>query len=158
MNFYIQSENTDINSMEITEWLWRPIRSFMAIANHRLGEKNGSLPVEYHRMEDYDYNAGFGIRDPEVCRHLAKEMIELINSPGSLDQYGMTVDLEDGEFVYTYPIHLCTSCIEHRETKEVVSDISKYKPDELRSCFRVKESSLLQFVEFLKTCGGFGMP
>ena len=108
MNFYIQSKNTDINSMEITEWIWRPIRSFMAIANHRLGEKNGSLPVPYDYMENFDHNVGDRLSSPEACRYLAKEMIELINSPGSLDQYGMTVDLEDGEFVYTYPIHLCT--------------------------------------------------
>lgn len=158
MDIYIQSKNSDVNSMEISEWIWRPIRSLMAIANHRLGETYGSLPVPYDAMEDLDSNYGYGISDPEVCRQLAREMINLVNTPGSIDQYGMTVDMEDGEFVFTYPVHMCTSAIEHRETKEIISDISKHKPEELRSFFRADEPSVLQFVEFLKTCDGFGMP
>jgi len=161
MNFTLVALNPEKGStkaIEITEWLWRPVRSIMAIANHLLGEKYGGLPVEYDLMEDLDYNAGDYIQEGDICKQLAQEMKNLANDPSILEEYGMAVEMEDGAFVFTYPVDMCVSAIEHRGTGEVISNPEDFKKEQLRSCFRVKEKDLRGIINFFDTCGGFGMP
>jgi len=150
-------EGTDA-SISITEWLWRPVCSIMAIANHRQFEKTGSLPFRYDFFEDIDCNCGYYTEYISSCKRISEEMIFLARSPEVLEEYGMTVELEDGEFIYTYPISMCTSAIEDRETEKIVVTPGDHKKDNLRNVFRIKEKDLVSISKFIGSCGGFNMP
>jgi len=134
-----------IKAIDVTEWRWRPIRSVMAIANQRCYEKTGSLPVPYESMESLDGNYGYRIDDPNICIRLGEEMIALAHNPEVLEEYGMSVRIEDGSFVYTYPVDACTGCFEVRnETK-----LSQYW---------VSEEALVEISEFIRDSGGIIAP
>ena len=144
--------------IELPEWKWRPIRSILAIANHRIYKRTGRLPIEYSDIRKLDGNYGFKIEDPAVCEAIGKEMLFLSQSMDILSDYGISMDVENGEYIYSYPIYSCTACLEQRDTREYL--MKEDEPDEIntRSCFWVTEEILTTTSEIIRDSGGIYLP
>ena len=120
----------------------------------RLGES-----TEAYKFEDIDENINHGL-DDAACYLLAKEIKEVIKDPFGLVDYGMTVDIDDGDVVFTYPVDMCTAYFEEPDTGKFFSSLEN--PDivgkRVRSWFRTTEEQLKEITNFLENCGGFTMP
>jgi len=154
----VDIKDPDNKRLQVTEWAWAPIRSILAIANRLEHEETGDLPVSYENLKDLDENRGEGISDPEVCRRLAARLKNLAQDPLTLVAYGMTADMEDGSFWYTYPSEFCTAAMEERRSKIIVNQKDKVNPNNTRSMLRASEAELNEVIEFLDTSNGFVMP
>ena len=144
--------------IELTEWRWRPIRSILAIANHRIYEKTGKLPISYNDIRNLDGNWGFKIEDPAVCEALGKEILFLSESVDILSEYGINVDIKNGEYIYSYPLYSCTACLERKDDKEYIKKDDKYSEDDVRSCFWVSQEILTITSEIIRDSGGIYLP
>jgi len=142
----------------LSEWRWRPIRSILAIANHRIYERSENLPIPYNDIRKLDDNRGFKFEDPIACEALGIEMLFLSQSMDILTEYGMQVDIKNGEYQYSYPIYSCTACLEEKETKEVIVEDDDYNEDDVRSCFWVSEEILTTVSEIIRDSGGIYLP
>jgi len=158
MNFYLKPNSSTYKDLYITEWAWMPVRSLMAIANHIEQLETGKTLISYQLLSQMDDNAGNGIQDPDTCKKLALRLRQLINTPEIIEDYGMTVDLIDGGFVFTYPSALCTSAMQHKHTKTIINAMGRDKPENLCSMLRATEEEAMQVVNFLENCDGFLMP
>jgi hypothetical protein len=145
--------------LEIEEREWRPARSLMAIANQKVKEREGRPVIWFDSLENIDENVGGGIQDDDLCIALAKEMKELMSDPFEISDYGMSVDLDNGVAIYTYPVEMCTAFFEDEdgkfyETLESPGIVGK----RVKSWFRTDENQMNKIVDFLLSCGGFSMP
>ena len=155
----LKPTSDEYKEINITEWAWRPMRSILAIGNHLSFEKNGKYAIHLDRINDLDCSMGEGIEKPEVCRELADHIKNLSSDPLSLESFGMSVEILDGEFYFTYPPALCTSAMQHKESKNLINDtVDEDEYDEVCSLFRTSEIEMNDFVNFLNNCGGFLMP
>jgi len=144
--------------IELSEWRWRPIRSILAIANHRIYLKTGKLPVKYSDIRNLDGNWGFRIEDPAACEALGKEMLFLSESIDILTEYGMNVDIKNGEYIYSYPLYSCTACLEQKEDEDLVKKDDEYTEDDVRSCFWVPQEIFTITSEIIRDSGGIYLP
>lgn len=143
----------------VDEKHWRPARSLMAIANQKVLERSGS-PVEwFETMGDIDENTNYGIDDAN-CTMLAEEMEYLMKDPFSVSDYGLSVDINDGEVAYTYPNQMCTAYFEDVDTGDFYESLESpgILGKRVRSWFRTPEQKMQEITTFLRTCGGFSMP
>jgi hypothetical protein len=147
------------SELVMPERSWRPARSLMAIANQKHSERKGWPVVTFEELQDLDENLGHGL-DEAACLLLANEMEALVDSPFELVDYGMTVDIEDGDMVYTYPTDMTTAYYEEIETGKFFSSLEDddILGKRVRSWFRTTKAELQEVITFLKVCGGFAMP
>ena len=154
-----QPEPGTPEDLVVNERNWRPARSLMAIANQKVLERSG-LPVEwFDTMGDLDENVNRSI-DDENCTMLAEEMEELMKDPFSVVDYGLSVDINDGEVAYTYPNQMCTAYFEDVDTGDFYENLDSpgILGKRVRSWFRTPEKELQKITAFLRSCGGFSMP
>jgi len=154
-----QPEKGTPTELIVDERKWRPARSLMAIANQKVLERSG-LPVEwFENLGDLDENTGHSIDDAN-CTMLAEEMEELMKDPFSVSDYGLSVDIDDGEVSYTYPNTMCTAYFEDVDTGEFYENLDSpgILGKRVRSWFRTSEEKMQEIVAFLRSSGGFSMP
>lgn len=162
MKFKLEAQNpTGPEELIVTERAWRPVRSLMAIANHSMIKSNGFAITEFEDLENLDVSVGNGL-DAEICTKLAEEMERLLQDPFAIVDYGMTIDIKDGEEAYTYPTNMCTAYFEDVDTGDFYAslDDSDIVPNQtrIRSWFRATTEEMQEVIDFLKSCGGFMMP
>lgn len=155
----LAENKTPQEDLVLGENYWRPARSLMAIANQKYLEKNGQPVVPFGHLEDIDENLGHGL-DATSCRLLAEEMEKVLGDPFGLVDYGMTVDIEDGNVFYTYPTDMCTGYFEGVDDKHFYASLEDddIVGKRVRSWFRTPEETMKEVICFLKVCGGFSMP
>jgi hypothetical protein len=143
----------------VTEWAWRPICSMLAIANFLNIADTGLYIVHPDKFREIDDSMGEGINDNEACVALGEKLKLLSSDPSIIEDYGMTVDLIDGEFVFTYPPALCTSAMQHKESKNLInSAVKEHQYDTVCSMLRATEKDVSEVMDFLLNCGGFLIP
>jgi len=162
MNIFIEAINpkpdAEIESMEISEWRWRPARTILAIANQRIFEKTGILLIPYQDIPYLNFNYGYEIKNPEACSQIGENMLGLSQSMDVLTDYGMSVEIQNGQYIYSYPLVSCTSSLELKKGETMVDDKNDYKEEDLRSCHWIPEDSLISIAKFIKDSGGIRMP
>ena len=115
-------------------WSWRPIHGLMILANER---GSGKL-VTARTLDGMGYNDGHGLRAQRECDAMADalERLLVLSFP---PKAGMAVDARTGHFI-----------------KEDSARKRLAKGDKaVVSPYRVHESHALEFVGFLRACGGF---
>jgi hypothetical protein len=143
----------------VTEWAWRPICSMLAIANYLDFESKGMYIIHPDKFREIDDSMGEGINNDNACKMLGEKMKLLSSDPAIIESYGMTVDLIDGEFVFTYPPALCTSAMQHKESKNIInSEVKESQYDSVCSMLRATEKDVSEVIDFLMNCGGFLIP
>ena len=162
MDIYAQAvrpDNQDEPAIEISEWRWEPVLSIMAIANETHFRRTGELLFRRDLTDDLEGQFGYGIQDGDTCRTLATEMTRLANNPMELEDYGMQVQIQDGSYVYTFPVDGCSpdGSFEDKETGVLMRD-GEIDPDVVRSCYWISEASLKEVIGFFQQCNGFGLP
>jgi len=148
---------SEYGMVTIKEWRWRPIRSILAIANHRIYQKTGRLPLLYRDVRKLDDNSGFKIEDPDICEALGKEMLALKDNPIALADHGISVEIEKGEYIYSYPVYSCTACLERKDDQEYITKDDDYTEDNVRSCFWTPEDCFVIVSEFIRDSGGISL-
>jgi len=143
----------------VNEQAWRPIRSLMAIANQKFVERDGSPLVRFDCLEDIDDNTNHGI-DGDACYQMAEMMSNVLEDPFAICDYGMTVDISDGETTYTYPTNMCTAYFEDVENGKFFESLDSpgIVGRRVRSWFKTTEPEMQLVINFLRSCGGFKMP
>jgi len=157
MNVELVDKGNEDNVLQITEWAWEPLRTMMSIAN-QLNAEEGKRFVKTERFIELEDNSGHGISVTFFCRDIAEKLKMLINDPMMLIDFGMTADMEDGKFYFTYPIELCTNNIVDTVTSLIVANKKDHKEENLKSMLRASETEAKELIEFLETCDGFYMP
>ncbi|TRZ48381.1 MAG: hypothetical protein D4S01_10400 [Dehalococcoidia bacterium] len=162
MNFQLVASKPTADKYKeiyVTEWAWRPIRSMLAIANHLNKQAGSELIVHPDKFRELDEVMGEGLNHSEACVLLGGRLKELMSDPSIVESYGMTVDLLDGEFVFTYPPQLCTSAMQHKESKNIINtNVKAHEYDTVHSMLRASEKEISEVIDFLINCGGFLMP
>jgi len=156
----IKPEKGTREDLIVDEKYWRPARSLMAIANQKIFERSGQLVEWVETLGDLDENTGCGIESDGNCTVLAEEMEELMKDPFAISDYGMSVDIDDGEVAYTYPNTMCTAYLEDADTGEFYESLESpgILGKRVRSWFRTPEDKMQEIIAFMKSCGGFRMP
>jgi hypothetical protein len=161
MKFRLVANNSKAIHPELvlSEKVWRPVRSLMAIANQRILEKKGSKVVEFEELQDLDHNAGYGL-DNDCASTLAEEMELLIDDPFTIVDYGMTVDITGGEEFLTYPVHMATEYFEEVGTGKFYASLQDENiiGKRVQSHLRAQKSEVLEVINFMKLSDGFQMP
>lgn len=147
------------SELVITDKAWRPARSILAIANQKFAERDGSPLVPFEALEDIDDNVNAGLDESE-CRQLAEKTEELLGDPFALCEYGMTIDIVEGNAFYTYPTTMCTAYFEDVENEQFYSNLDEpgIVGRQVRSWFRLSEKEIKELINFMKSCGGFRIP
>lgn len=155
----VPENKTKMEELIVDEKSWRPARSLMAIANQKYLEQNGELITSFIELKDLDENIGHGLNDTQ-CKLLAAEMQKLLGDPFGLVDYGMTVDIVNGNTFYTYPTDMCTGYVEDVIIGSlfVSLDEDDIVGKRVRSWFRTSEAQMKEIIEFLQVSGGFTMP
>lgn len=153
------ANNDTAGELVLEEKHWRPARSLMAIANQKFAEKKGDPVVMFGELKDIDENIGHGL-DDAACYILSREMKEVAEDPFGLVDYGMTVDIEDGEMVYTYPTDMCYAHFEDSKTGKYYTSLESNDivGKQVRSWFRTPKAKMDEIIDFMSACGGFSMP
>jgi hypothetical protein len=160
LKIQLVAENKTVQpELTVAESVWRPARSLMAIANQKHLEKKGEPVVSWETMHDIDESIGCGL-DGSACFLLASEMEELMGDPFSLVDYGMTVDIKDGDMVFTYPTEMATAYFKDVDSGEFIATLEEegIVGKRVYSWFRAKQNEVQEIVDFMKNCGGFTMP
>ena len=146
--------------LEIIERKWRPARSIMAIANKKVYDDIGLYPIQFESMVDLDDNASYGITNPKACRALAKAIRTLLSDPFAIVDYGMTMDIDNGVSVYTYPTNMCTAYFEDVDSGELYETLNEPNiiGKRVRSWFRISEDEMSEVTKFIEESHGFHMP
>jgi hypothetical protein len=150
--------NNSKKDIEFDEFVWHPLRSIWAIANHRIYEQTGSLPKRYDWFQDIETNHGHFETEEWKIQAWAQEMKNLKEQPEILSDYGISVEIKNGKWIYTYPVAMCTACLEHKETGELVSEKKDHDPDDLISSFQATEEDLQQLINFVENSNGIMLP
>jgi hypothetical protein len=161
MNAYVHAADPQEGTqkgIELSEWSWRPVCSIMAVANETIRKRTGNLLLRRDMTEDFEGQHGYAIMETDIVNQIADEMLRLADTPEELESYGVRVEVQNGNFIYTYPTESCTASFEKKSDGELILDPKDYEDDEIRSCFWVSEKQLKETIQFFKTSGGFGLP
>lgn len=150
----LKPTNQKYTNHYISCYAWKPILSMISIANHIYHKESNCLMLSYENIQQMSLDVGEGVSNGKICRILSKKLKELVDFPEKLEEYGVSVGLKDGQFVFSYPIRLCTEYI-YKETGGCIYNTEGIKEDELESHMSAKEEEVAEIIEFLDNCGGF---
>jgi hypothetical protein len=136
-------------------WSWRPIHFLMDVAN-------SLSPINPIVNEDLwkamEYNDGAGLDNQNSCDRLADAFEKLLNNPKTIESFGLVVSKKSGkcsEMRISFPVDN-DYCIDSRDGHFVKK--GETIPNEyLISPYCVNENHLREFIEFLRSCGGFSV-
>jgi len=139
-------------------WSWRPIHGLMILANER---GSGKL-VTARTLDGMGYNDGHGLRAQRECDAMADALERLLSDRKALRKAGFLVTFDPGdqteEMVLSFPPK-AGMAVDARTGHFIKEDSARKrlaKGDKaVVSPYRVHESHALEFVGFLRACGGF---
>jgi hypothetical protein len=114
-------------------WMWRPIWERMAVLCHDVLSKE--------LLSAMGYNNGAGPEDQETCNLIAQRLEEWLAQEGS-DEFSLVED---------------TTTLRVTSEGRFVSDqeLSADPTLKTKSPYSVSREELKEFIEFLRSCGGF---
>lgn len=126
-------------------WSWRVIHHLISIANET---KRGTL-VPREIIKGMSHNDGNGLSDQNYCDGLADALEELIANPENLKGIGLLIEDND----ISFPSNVCPVLKSGQFVRD--EDLYKYKTEDLRSAYSTDFDHVKEFIEFLRSCGGF---
>ncbi len=129
-------------------WSWRPIHMIIETINQQC-----DLGID---TTGFDYNDGRGIKDPEVCKELAKCIREVVLA-SMTEEDSDTIYLNLGSWVKndgTF-IHSDVSKGLPKEPLIMTTSIVTESGDIVHPSHSVDKDHLEEFCTFLEQCGGF---
>jgi hypothetical protein len=131
-------------------WSWRPIHALIQIANN---EHGGTL-VDSETIESMSYNDGAGCEDQEQCEMLADALEDLLKHPEKIEEAGLIYYQRGKEGHISFPVSKECAVT---EDGRFVSKEDEIDPEKMHSAYRVYLDHVAEFIEFLRSCGGFSV-
>ena len=110
----LEPSSTEYKLIRLSEWAWGPIRSMLAICYFIECKSVGEEPDtrQFEIFKELDCCMGEGFTSPSMCSRLGSRLNNLLADPEVVEDYGMTVNLIDGNFVLHIPhLYVRQQCI-----------------------------------------------
>ena len=156
MDVYGKDPKTEVGEyFRANVWSWRPIHALIGIADAR----NEGRLVDDETMRLMSSNDGAGLETQEECNALANAMERLLSNKCFITEHGLEVNESNGERSVCFPTDIESSMPlvdgKGRFRNQVDVESGKVKEKDLRSPYEAEFSHVLDFITFLRNCGGF---